>query len=179
MAEYIDLLGEEYNGDFNFKIADYDYENDYLYLTLKADYNEKVAGIVIKVPVIIKKQLFKTLKVIDNTRKIEFESVDDECSKVLLTAFENVLKPDFKVTKKFTPDLAELDFQIENRQFYDMDSEKIYLKIYYDEEDTQDIPKDERIHIELKFNFNIPRMRATLSESKKGYTNDFLTVIME
>ena len=59
-----------------------------------------------------------------------------------------------------------------------MDSDKIYLKLF-NGEDQSDFDEDEKINLEMNFTFNFGNNRASLIEVRDGYSADLVAVLMK
>ena len=116
---------------------------------------------------------------IDPSRPLEFSSIGDESDR-LIVALNEILCPDFPSSKKFSEQPAVVDFFIVNTSIYDPLTDKVYLRIFYDDDSgaEQEVERSEKVRLEMNFSFNIERKKAALIESEKGYSADLVTILM-
>ncbi len=171
-----DLFYEQYDGEMLFDIESCEKTADRYTMVLKAQYNNEIVGFQISIPVIIRKSLFKVIKFVTPSSQVEMASIGEESDR-FICALENLLKPVFQSTKKFSEQTETLDFSVLNREMYDVDADKIYLKLY-NGEDQSDFEEDEKINIEMNFSFNLSTKRASLVEVRDGYSADLVAVLM-
>ena len=113
---------------------------------------------------------------LSQTGTVRFES-DGEASDRLVRALGTLWDPEFEVSDGFTDGAAELEFSILNREMYDPMTDKNYLRLYTNiPMETGDSFDD--INVEICFNFNLSRGRASIGESKREMRDDFLALIM-
>ena len=171
-----ELFYDKYEGEMFFDIENIETDSNKYKLTLSALYNGETVGFEISIPVVIRKSLFKTFKLVMPSGQVELSS-SGENSDRFVCAIETLLKPAYKSTKKFSEQIETLDFSILNKELYDLDNDKIYLKIY-NAEDQSDFEEDEKINLEMNFSFNLNTKRASLYEIRDGYSADLVAVLM-
>ncbi len=172
-----ELFNEKYNGEMFFDISDVDCNQEECSFNITASYGEKVVGARIVIPIIVRRSLFKTIKLVKNNAKLYLESIGQE-SDNLVCALEELLKPQYKSTKRFTDEPEGIDFSVLNRQLYEFDSDKVYLKLY-NGDDQSDLEEDEKINLEMNFSFNLQGKKASLVEVKDGFSADLVAIIMK
>ncbi len=172
-----DLFIDRYDGEMFFDISDVEYGTEEYSFTISAQYNDKTVGARVVVPVLIRRSLFKTIKLVKNNSKITFLSIGEE-SDNFVCALEDLLKPPFRSTKKFTDEPEGIDFSVLNRQLYELDTDKVYLKIYNGDDQT-DLEEDEKINLEMNFSFNFQTKKASLVEVKDGFSSDLVAIFMK
>ena len=177
----INLIGENYDGELSFDISDVQTKDNQFEFIIQAEYKEKTVGAKVKVPYEKKRALFKSFTMIDQARPLEFCSIGDESDR-LIVALNEILCPDFPSSKKFSEQPAIVDFFIINTSIYDPLTDKVYLRIFYNDEETDiegDTDSTEKVRLEMNFSFNIQRKKAALIESKKDYSADLVTILMQ
>ncbi len=172
-----DLFYEKYDGEMFFDISDIEFGNDEYSFTISALYNEKTVGAKVVLPVLIRRSLFKTVKLVKNNSKLTFVSIGEE-SDNLVCALEDLLKPAFRSSRRFTEEPEGIDFTVINKQMYELDTDKVYLKLYNGDDQT-DLDEDEKINLEMNFTFNLQTKKASLVEVKDGYSADLVAIIMK
>ena len=172
-----DLFYENYDGEMLFDIENLKCDNDSYSFDIKAIYDGQIIGMNVKLPVIIRKSLFKTLKFLKPNGKICFESLGEESDNFIKT-IEKLFKAPYKSSGQFTDEAESLDFSVLNRQIYDLDNDKIYIKIF-NGEDQSDFDEDEKVNIELNFSFNLSTKRASIIEVREGYSADLVATLMK
>ena len=172
-----DLFYEEYDGEMLFDIENLKCDIDNYTFDIKAVYNGEVIGMNIKLPVIIRKSLFKTIKFVKPGAKLGFTSIGEESDRFVRT-IETLFKAPYKSSGEFSEETETLDFSVLNKQMYDLDNDKIYIKIY-NGEDQSDFEEDEKVNIELNFSFNFASKRASLVEVRDGYSADLVVTLMK
>ncbi len=173
----IDLFINKYEGEMLFNIEDVSHTSDLYTFIIKANYNGNTVGAKVELPVIIRKSLFKTIKLIKNNSQIRFTSIGEE-SDALICALEDLLKPPYKSTKRFSEEPEGIDFTVLNREMYELDNDKIYIRLY-NGEDQSDFEEDEKINLEMQFSFNFASKRASLSEVRDGFSADIIAILMK
>lgn len=171
-----DLFYDVYDGELTFDIVDCDKTDDLYEFVLKANYEGNEVGLKISFPIIKRRALFKSITLLNSGAQVEFSSIGIE-SDNLIVVLEQLLKPAYKSSGKFSENIETLDFSVLNREMYDIDSDKIYTKIFNGEDQTG-LDEDERINCELNFTFNLSTMRASLIEVRDGYSADLVAVLM-
>lgn len=172
-----DLFFDKYDGEMFFDISDIEFGTEEYSFTISAQYNDKTVGTRVVLPVIIRRSLFKTIKLVKNNSKITFLSIGEE-SDNFVCALEQLLKPPFRSTKRFTDEPEGIDFSVLNNQMYELDSDKVYLKLYNGDDQT-DLEEDEKINLEMNFTFNLNTKKASLVEVKDGYSSDLVAIFMK
>ncbi len=172
-----ELFYEKYDGEMIFDISDVEFEDDKLSFVIKAEYNEKTVGAAVTIPVIVRRSFFKTTKLIKNSAQLVLSSIGEE-SDNFVVALEELFKPAFRSSRKFTDEPEGIDYSILNRELYDIDSDKIYVKLY-NAEDQSDFEEDEKINLEINFAFNLKTKKASLIEVRDGYSADLIAIIMK
>lgn len=171
-----ELFYENYEGEMLFDIEDVEIsENEYSFV-IKAEYNGAVVGARVNVPVLIRRSLFKTIKMVKYNTKLSFTSIGQE-SDDFICMLEDLLKPVYRSTRKFSETPDEIDFTVLNRSMYDLDKDKIFLRLF-NGDDQSDFEEDEKINLEMQFSFNLSSKRATLSEVREGYSADLIAILM-
>jgi hypothetical protein len=175
----INLIGENYDGEISFDISDVETKDKAIEFVIKAEYKDQTVGARVKVPFEKKRSLFKSYTMIDPSRPLEFSSIGDESDR-LIVALNEILCPDFPSSKKFSEQPAVVDFFIVNTSIYDPLTDKVYLRIFYDDDSgaEQEVERSEKVRLEMNFSFNIERKKAALIESEKGYSADLVTILM-
>lgn len=172
-----ELFFDKYNGEMFFDIVSCEKEADEYVMVAKAEYKGETIGFQFSVPVIIRKGLFKVVKFVKTGSQIKFSSIGEESDR-FICALEELLKPTYKSSKRFSEEVETLDFSVLNREMYDLDTDKIHLKIF-NGEDQSDFEEDEKINIEMNLAFNVQNCKATLVEIRDGYSADLVAALMK
>lgn len=172
-----DLFYENYDGEMLFDISDIEVDNENLSFVIKSNYNDRTIGAKITIPVIVRRSFFKTVKLIKNSSQLIISSIGEE-SDAFICVLDELLKPGFKSSRAFTDEPEGIDFSVLNRELYDFDNDKIYLKLY-NGEDQSDFEEDEKINLEMNFSFNLNTKRASLVEVRDGYSADLIAILMK
>lgn len=172
-----ELFFDKYDGEMFFDVSDVEKETDSYSFVIKAQYNGDTVGARVIIPVLTRRSLFKTLKIIRPDAQLRFVSIGEE-SDGLICAFEDLLKPAYRSTRKFSDEPDPIDFSVLNRELYDLDADKIYIRLY-NGEDQSDFDEDEKINLEMNFTFNLSSGRASLIEVREGYSADIIAVLMK
>lgn len=172
-----DLFFDKYDGEMFFDISDIEFGTEEYTFVIKAQYDGITVGVKVILPVLIRRSLFKTIKLVKNHSKIVFQSIGEE-SDNFVCALESLLKPPFKSTKRFTDEPEGIDFSVLNTQLYELDTDKVYLKLFNGDDQT-DLEEDEKINLEMNFSFNLQTKRASLVEVKDGYSSDIVAILMK
>ena len=172
-----ELYYEKYEGEMFFDIENCNFGSEEYTFDLKADRNGETVGVQVSVPVMVRRSLFKTLKFVKPGGQVKFSSLGEESDRLICT-LEELFKPPFKSSKKFSEQTETLDFSVLNKEMYELDSDKIYLKLF-NGEDQSDFDEDEKINIELNFSFNFASKRASIIEVREGYSADLVAVLMK
>ena len=172
-----ELFFEKYDGEMFFDISDIEIDNENLNFVIKADCSGKTVGAKVTIPIIVRRSLFKAVKLVKNSAQLCLSSIGEE-SDSLVVAFEQLFKPEFKSSKKFTDEPEGIDYSVLNKELYDFDTDKIYLKLY-NADDQSDYEEDEKINLELNFSFNLKSKKASIVEVREGYSADLIAIIMK
>lgn len=172
-----ELFYDVYDGEMVFDIVDCQKSSDEYVLTLKSKYNNETVGFEVYLPIINRKSLFKTVTFVKPNDQIKFVSIGKPSDR-FVCALEELLKPVYQSSKAFSEETEYLDYSVINREMYDINSDKIYLKVY-NGEDQSDLDEDERINVEMNFSFNLGTNRASLIEVRDGYSADLVAVLMK
>lgn len=172
-----ELFYDKYQGEMFFDIENVEKSNNEYSFDIKAVYNGAVVGARICVPVLIRKSLFKTFKFVKINDRISITSIGQE-SDALICALEDLLKPEYRSTKRFSEEPDDIDFSVINKEVYDLDNDKIYLRLF-NGEDQSDFDDDEKINLEMHFTFNLSSKRASLIEVREGYSADLIAILMK
>ncbi len=178
MKQCVSLVEEEYDGELRFSIVDAEMGANLYVLTLGALDGEALVGFKIEIPVVTRRLGFKLMKMIYPQGSVKISSIGEKSDR-LIWALVRYYQPVYEASDGFTNDPVEIDYSLRNQGAYDLDNDKIYLKLYYDEEQDDDLPKDERIHLNMNFSFNLSRNIASLIETKEGYTADLISFLMK
>ncbi len=175
----IDLFYDNYDGEMLFDISDVEKDAEGISFVIKANYNDSVVGAKVFVPTITRKAFFKTITFLKNDAQLCFSSIGEQ-SDNLIVCLEQLLKPKYKSSKKFTDQPEGIDFTVLNNNLFDinLDADKVYLKLY-NAEDQSDYDDDERIYLEMNFSFNLSTKRASLVEVRDGYSADLVAILMK
>ncbi len=172
-----ELFYEQYDGEMLFDISDIETSNNELSFIIKALYNDKIVAARVTLPVIVSRALFKTVKLVKPSSQLAITSVGEE-SDNFICALEQLLKPPYKSSREFADETEGIDFSVLNRGVYNLDSDKIYLKLYVGE-DQSEFEEDEKINLEMNFSFNLSTKRASLIEVREGYSADIIAILMK
>ena len=172
-----ELYYENYDGEMFFDIDSLEFSNNEYTFDIKSNYNGNEIGMHISIPVIVSRSLFKSIKIIKPNGKITFETIGNE-SDLLVSTFEELFKPPFESSKSFSDAVETLDYSVLNKQMYDLDNDKVFIKIY-NGDDQSGLEEDEKINIELNLSLNFVSKRATISEVRDGYSSDIVAVLMK
>ena len=172
------LPSEEYDGELRFSIIESELTANACVLTLGAKDGEDLVGFKIEIPALIKRFGFKLFQLLYPSGTVKISSIGEKSDRLIATLFK-YYQPAYEVSDGFTADVVEIDYALQNQGTYDLSQDKIFLKLYYDEEQDEDLPKNERIHLNMNFSFNLSRETASLIETKEGYTADLLAFLMK
>ena len=172
-----ELFYDKYEGEMFFDIDEIEKNADEYSFVIKADYKGKTVGARVSVPVLVRKSLFKTYKFVKTNEQILFTSIGSE-SDDFICALEELLKPPYKSSKHFSEEPDSIDYAVLNREVYDLDNDKIYLRLF-NAEDQSDYEEDEKINLEMHFTFNLSSKRASLIEVRDGYSADIIAILMK
>ncbi len=178
MKQCVPVVSEEYDGELRFSIIESELTPSACILTLGAKDGEELIGFKIEIPAVVKRLGFKLFQLLYPSGTVKISSIGEKSDRLLSTLVK-YYQPGYEVGEKFTEDAVEIDYALQNQGTYDLNQDKIYLKLYYDEEQDEDLPKDERVHLDMTFSFNLSRESASLVEKKEGYSADLLAFLMK
>ena len=178
MKQCIHLIDEEYDGELRFSIIESEISADACVLTLGAYDGEELVGFKVSVPVMTKKMLFKTFQFIHPNGVVTFSTIGKKSDR-LISSLKKYFNPAYEPTDGFSNEAVEIDYKLRNQGTYDLKQDKLYLRLFYDEEQDADLPKNERIHLSMDFAFNLSREMASLIEVKEGYAADLISFLMK
>ena len=178
MKQCVPIVHEEYDGELRFSIIESEITGNACILTLGAKDGEEFVGFKIEIPVLCKRSGFKLFQMIYPTGTVKISSIGEKSDRLISTLVK-YYQPGYETSGLFTEDAVEIDYSLCNKGAYDLNQDKIYLKLYYDEEQDEDLPKDARIHLNMNFSFNLSREAASLVETKEGYTADLIAFLMK
>ncbi len=173
----MNLFEHEYDGELSFNIENFSVESNEIIMDLYAEFEGKKLGLQVSFPIQSKRVLFKTMVMPDQTRPIIFSSLG-ECSDNFIGALDKIWMPDFEVSGKFEQNAVEMEYAILNRELFDCTKDKTYTRIYA-QIDMETGDEYDNINMELGFNFNLDRKRASFVEIKRLTRDDFLALIMQ
>ena len=178
MKQCLPIVSEEYDGELRFSIIESELTPNACVLTLGAKDGEDLVGFKIEIPAIFKRLGFKMFQLLYPSGTVKISSIGEKSDRLIAT-LAKYYQPAYEVGELFTDDVVEIDYALRNQGTYDLNQDKIFLKLYYDEEQDEDLPKNERIHLNMNFSFNLSRETASLIETKEGYTADLLAFLMK
>ncbi len=178
MKQCLCVVEDEYDGELRFSITDSVVESDSITMTLGAKDGDELIGMKVIVPLITRRMLFKSISLIPPNGSVKIKSIGEKSDRLIQTLVK-YYEPAYPCSDEFTKDEVVIDYTLRNQGVYDIHQDKIYLKFYYDEEQDEDLPKDERVHLNMNFSFNLSRETAGLVETKEGYSADLLTFLMK
>lgn len=178
MKQCVSIIDEEYDGELRFSIIESVLENDSCAITIGAKDGEELVGMKVIIPVLTRRMLFKPLRLIPPASTLKLESIGEKSDRLVAT-MAKYFQPDYEPSDGFTRDEVNIDFTVRNQGMYDLENDKIYLRLRYDEEQDEGIPDSERIHLDMNFSFNLNRESASLIETKEGYSADLISFIMK
>lgn len=178
MKQCLPIISEEYDGELRFSIIESELTQNACILTLGAKDGEELVGFKIEIPAVIKRLGFKLFQLLYPSGTVKISSIGEKSDRLMSTLVK-YYQPEYEVSEEFTDDVVEIDYALQNKGNYDLSQDKIFLKLYYDEEQDEDIPENERVHLNMNFSFNLSRESASLIETKEGYTADLLAFLMK
>ena len=178
MKQCIPVIEEEYDGELRFSIIESVIGPQACVLNLGGYDGDELVGFKIEIPLMTKRLAFKTYLFILPSGVVKCSSIGDKSDRLIGT-LAKYFQPAYEPSEGFTEDPVEIDYTLRNQGSYDINQDKIYLKLYYDEEQDEDLPKSERVHLNMNFAFNLSRETASLIETKEGYTADLITFLMK
>lgn len=178
MKQCVSVVPEEFDGELRFSIINKEITSDSCVLTLGAQDEDSIVGFKIEIPIVSRRFGFKLIQLVRPSGVVSISTIGEK-SDLLINTLVKYFHPSYSVGEGFTDDVVEIDYSLQNKGAYDLNLDKIYLKLFYDEEQDEDLPKDERIHLNLTFSFNLSREIASLVENKKGYSADLVAFLMK
>lgn len=178
MKQCVPVVTEEYDGELRFSIIESEITPAACVLTLGAQDGEEIVGFKIEIPVISKRLGFKAYQLLYPSGTVKLSSIGEKSDRLIAT-LAKYYQPGYETGDEFTKEPVEIDYALRNQGAYDLNQDKIFLKLYYDEEQDEDLPKDERVHLNMNFSFNLSREVASLIETKEGYTADLIAFLMK
>ncbi len=177
MKQCVPVVAEEYDGELRFSIIEQNVTADCCTLVLGAKDEEELIGFKIEIPVITRRVGFRFAQFIAPSGVVTFSSIGEKSDKFIGTLVK-YFKPSYDVAPAFSEEAVEIDYIFRN-QNANMRTDKIYLRLIYDEEQNEGLPKEERVHLKLNFSFNLSRELAGLAEVEKGYSADLVAFLMK
>ena len=178
MKQCVSIIEEEYDGELRFSITESAVESDSCTITIGAKDGEDLVGMKVIIPLVTRRMGFKLVRLIPAGGTVKMESIGKK-SDLLIQTLTKYFQPNYEPTDGFSKDAVAIDYTVRNQGMYDIDNDKIYLKLYYDEDQDEGIPAEERIHLNMNFAFNLNRESASLIETKEGYTADLISFLMK
>ncbi len=178
MKQCIPVVAEEYDGELRFSIINSEITQTACVLTLGAQDGEEIIGFKIEIPIIAKRLGFKMFQLIYPSGTVKISSIGEKSDRLIATLVK-YFHPNYETSDSFTNDVVEIDYNLRNQGNYNLNQDKIFLKLFYDEEQDEDLPKDERVHLNMNFSFNLSREVASLIETKEGYSADLVAFLMK
>ncbi len=178
MKQCVPVVTEEYDGELRFSIIESELTPSACILTLGAKDGDELIGFKIEIPALCKRLGFKLFQMLYPSGTVKISSIGEKSDRFLATLVK-YFQPSYPVSEEFTDETVEIEYALKNQGPYDLNQDKIYLKLYYDEEQDEDLPKNERIHLNMSFSFNLNRELASLVETKEGYSADLVAFLMK
>ncbi|MBQ8894075.1 MAG: hypothetical protein IJ043_06650 [Clostridia bacterium] len=178
MKQCVPVVAEEYDGELRFSIIESEITGNACVLTLGAQDDDEIVGFKIEIPIISKRLGFKSFQLIYPAGTVKVSSIGQKSDNLIATLVK-YFQPAYETSDAFADDPIEIDYALQNKGAYDLNQDKIYLKLFYDEEQDEDLPKEERIHLNMNFAFNLSREVASLIETKEGYSADLVAFLMK
>ena len=173
----MNLFEELYDGELNFEIENEVIESEIITMDLCAEHVGEKVGFQVVFPIRTSRMLFKTVVMPNPTQPILIKSLG-ACSDRFVTLLDKLWSPDFEVSGEFEEDAIEVEYSVLNREIFDCTKDKTYTRLYA-QIDLETGDDYDNINMELGFNFNLDRKRASLVETKRAMRNDFLALIMK
>lgn len=173
----MNLFEEIYDGDLNFEIVNEVIGAEEITMDLLAEHEGEKIGFQVVVPIQTRRMMFKSMVMPNVSAPIVFRSLG-ECSDNFVSLLDKVWSPDFEVDGKFEDCDVEIEFSVLNKEIFDVTKDKTYTRLYA-QIDMETGDEYDNINMELGFNFNLERKRASLVETKRVMRNDFLALIMK
>lgn len=178
MKQCVRVVEEEYDGELRFSITDCERTPVACILTLGAQDEDRYIGFKVEIPLVSRRLGFKTFQMIYPSAALKISSIGEKSDQLIQTLMR-YYHPDYQIGDRFTDETVIIDYILCNTGSYDLNQDKIYLNIYYDEEQDEDLPPDERIHLNMNFSFNLSRESASLIETKEGYSADLIAFLVK
>ncbi len=178
MKQCVSVVEEEYDGELRFSITESVLEKDFCSLTLGAKDGEDLIGMKVVVPLLTRRIGFKLFRMIHPRNTLKFYSIGEKSDRLIKT-LTTYFQPSYEPSEGFTEDEVAIDYTLRNQGAYDLENDKIYLKLYYDEDQDEGIPEEEKVHLDMNFSFNLSREVASLIETKDGYSADLISFLMK
>jgi len=173
----MNLFEEIYDGELNFEIENEVIGTEEITMDLLAEHEGKRVGFQVVVPIQARRMMFKSMVMPNVSAPIVFRSLG-ECSDIFVSPKDRLWSPDFEVEGKFEDCDVEIEFSVLNKEIFDVMKDKTYTRLYA-QIDMETGDEYDNINMELGFNFNVERKRASLIETKRTMRNDFLALIMK
>lgn len=177
MKQCVPVIYDEYEGELHFSIIEQTLTNDSCTLVLGANDEEDLVGFKLEIPVETRRVGFRLAQFVSPSGVVRFSSIGEKSDKFIGTLVK-FFKPSYDVAPAFTEDEVEVEYTARN-QGANLNTDKIFLQFFYDEEQNEGLPKEERIHLKLNFSFNLSRELASISEVKSGYSADLVAFLMK
>lgn len=178
MKQCVSIIEEEYDGELRFSITESVVENNFCSITIGAKDGEELVGMKVIVPLLTRRMGFKFIRLIPPNGTLKMCSIGEKSDR-LIQSLKKYFQPEYEPSDGFTADDVAIDYTVRNQGMYDIDQDKIYLKLYYDEEQDEGLPAEERVHLDMNFSFNLNRESASLIETKEGYSADLISFLMK
>ena len=137
MKQCIPVIEEEYDGELRFSIIESVIGPQACVLTLGGYDGDELVGFKIEIPLMTKRLAFKTYQFILPSGVVKCSSIGDKSDRLIGT-LAKYFQPAYEPSEGFTEDPVEIDYTLRNQGSYDINQDKIYLKLYYDEEQDED-----------------------------------------
>lgn len=178
MKQCVSIVEEEYDGELRFSIIESEVENNSCSITIGAKDGEDLVGMKVIIPLLTRRLGFKLMRLIPPSGTLKMESIGTKSDRLIAT-LAKYFQPSYDPGEEFTSDDVAIDYTVRNQGMYDIENDKIYLKLYYDEEQDEGVPEEERVHLDMNFSFNLNRESASLIETKEGYSADLISFLMK
>ena len=136
MKQCIPVIQEEYDGELRFSIVESEVEKDHCSLTLGAKDGDELIGMKVVVPLMTRRMGFKIFRMIPPSSTVKFYSIGEKSDRLIRT-LTKYFKPAYEPSDGFSEEEVVIDYTLRNQGIYDIDQDKIYLKLYYDEEQDE------------------------------------------
>lgn len=173
----MNLFEEKYDGELLFEIENAVIDDESVTMDLLAEYQSEKVGLQVILPIQAKRMFFKTFVFPNSTKPMKFCTMG-ECSDRFVKVLDKIWKPDFEVDGKFDPNPVEIEYAVLNKDVFDLMNDKVYTRVYAQIDMETGDPFD-NFNLEIGFNFNLNRKRASFVERKRETRNDFLAMLVE